>query len=227
MSAHSQKFWKYLLYLSFSSSLSIFLLIAVSIWHTGDRFLATFISFFQPQPSNLEIDRATVVLQQIQGIQELATTVYTTETVVPTSAERTFGKDWVIATTKLLYLGRGEVTAGIDLEKLQPQDITLSNNKITVSLPPSEILDSKIDVSNSRIYHYDRGFLNLGPDVAPQLQTLAQQQTLEKIVTTACNEGILQQANVKAKTTIKKLLTATSDRPVEVRIDLTVPQSCN
>ena len=227
MSSHSGKSWKYILYLGFGSSLTVFSLLALSIWRTGDRILNTLTSLFNPQAPNLEIEHSAVVLQQIQGIQELTTTVYKMETVVPTSADRTLGKDWVIATTKLLYLGRGEVKAGIDLGKLEQEDILVSKDKIAITLPPSQILDSNIDVNASHIYHYDRGFLNLGPDVAPQLQTLAQQQTLDKIVTTACNEGILQQADAKAKETIIQLLTATNDKPVEVSIDNTSSQVCN
>ncbi len=227
MSSHSGKSWKYILYLGFGSSLTVFSLLALSIWHTGDRVLNTLTSLFNPQAPNPEIAHSAVVLQQIKGVQELTTTVYTMETVVPTSADRTLGKDWVIATTKLLYLARGEVKAGIDLGKLEQEDILVSKDKIAITLPSSQILDSKIDVNASHIYHYDRGFLNLGPDVAPQLQTLAQQQTLDKIVTTACNEGILQQADAKAKETIIQLLTATNDKQVEVNIDNTSSQVCH
>ncbi|MFN9672445.1 MAG: DUF4230 domain-containing protein [Microcystis sp.] len=56
------------------------------------------------------------------------------------------------------------------------------------------------------VYDYDRGFLGLGPDVAPQLQTLAQQETLEKILATACQKGILQEANQKAVLALTQLL---------------------
>jgi hypothetical protein len=57
-------------------------------------------------------------------------------------------------------------------------------------------------VRQSQVYDYDRGFLSLGPDVAPQLQTLAQQETLKNIVTQACRQGFLEEANQKAETTI-------------------------
>ena len=226
MSYSSDKSAKYILYLGLGSSLTIFSLLAFSLWRTSDRIMGTITSLFNPQPAKLEVDNSAMVLQQIQGIQELTTTVYRMETLVPTSADRTLGKDWVIARTKLLYKARGEVKAGIDLGKLEPEDIKVSQDKIAIALPAAEILDSKIDVNSSNIYHYDRGFLNLGPDVAPQLQTLAQRQTLDKIVATACNEGILQQADTKAKAAILQLLTATNDKKVEVQINNSASQSC-
>lgn len=66
------------------------------------------------------------------------------------------------------------------------------------------------------MYNYDRGFLSLVPDVAPQLQTLAQRQTLEKIVSTACTEGLLEEANDRAKLAITQLLTTAGYEKIEV-----------
>jgi len=85
-----------------------------------------------------------------------------------------------------------------------------------VQLPPPQILDSKIDVNRSRVYDYDRGFLNLGPDVAPQLQTLAQRETLQKIVTNACDSGILNEASDRAQSVLTQLLSTAGFRQIEI-----------
>ena len=209
------------------SSLVVVLGILFTIGRTSDRFLSTIENILQPQRTQLQIEESALLLKQIQNLQELTTTTYQMETIVPTSADRTWGEDWTIATTKLLYIAKGEVKAGIDLSQLTKDDVEVSNNKITIALPAAEILDSKIDVTNSRVYHYDRGFLNLGPDVAPQLQSLAQQKTLNKIVMSACDEGILATANEGAQTAIAHFLTMTSDREVEVTIGDDVEGSCD
>lgn len=73
------------------------------------------------------------------------------------------------------------------------------------------------------MYHYDRGFLNLGPDNAPQLQTLAQQYTLQKITAAACQQDILSQANQKAVTLVAQLLKNSGYNQVEIK---TTPSSC-
>jgi hypothetical protein len=57
-------------------------------------------------------------------------------------------------------------------------------------------------VQRSRIYQYDWGFLNLGPDTAPELQSLAQRQTLAKITAYTCEQGILDEANERAETAV-------------------------
>ena len=199
-----------------TGSISILiLLLLVGIWQTSDRLLTRVGNFLHPQPVKPQADIPTLVVQKIQGVEELTTTIYTMETTVPTSADRKLG-DFVLATTQLLYIGHGEVRAGIDLGQITTEDIQVSDNKIIINLPPPQILDSKIDVHQSRIYNYNRGFLNLGPDVAPDLQTLAQQQTLNKIVNTACEEGILDTANEKAKDAIAQLFSNTGYDRIEI-----------
>ena len=209
-----------------TASISLIMLtFFVGVWQTSDRLMTRVEKFLHPQPVKPQVDIPTLVVKQIKGVEELTTTVYTMETTVPTSAERKLG-DFVLATTQLLYIGHGEVRAGIDLSQITTEDIKVSGNKIVINLPPPQILDSKIDVHQSRIYDYDRGFLNLGPDVAPDLQILAQQQTLAKIVTTACQEGILDTANEKAKDAIAQLFANTNYEQIEINTTSLPVQTC-
>jgi hypothetical protein len=91
-------------------------------------------------------------------------------------------------------------------------------------LPAPKLLDSKIDVSRSNVYDYNRGFLGLGPDNAPTLQSLAQQQALEKIVTAACQEGILQRAGDRAKLVVSQLVKLPAYK--EVQVEVAAPSAC-
>lgn len=159
---------------------------------------------------------STLVVQQIRAVSELTTTIFAMETVVPTSQERQWG-NFTLGRTDLLYIGYGEVRAGIDLAEINEQSIQQQGETLIVTLPPPQILDQKIDVERSRIYHYDRGFLNLGPDTAPELQTLAQRQTLAKITAAACDQGILNQANQKAEVALASLLKSTGHHQVEIK----------
>ena len=218
----SSTFWRQLFFWTAGGINLMILLILFSIWRTGDRALNFMSSLFKLQPVEPKIENSAIIVQQIQDIQELATTKQTLETIVPVSADRKLG-DIPVATTRLLYVARGEIKAGVDLNELTDSDIKVNNNSIEISLPPAKILDSKIDVNRSRVYDYDRGFLNLGPDVAPQLQTLAQRKTLVKIVNTACNEGILEEANDRAKQTVSQLLVNTG---YQIEVKTRSPKSC-
>ncbi|MEM7592126.1 MAG: DUF4230 domain-containing protein [Cyanobacteria bacterium P01_A01_bin.83] len=194
-----------LLLYSTGSIVLVVLIVILGIWHTSDRAVNLIKNIIRLEPVKPQVEEIKPIIQSLQDIQQLSTTVQTIETIIPTSADRRLG-DISIATTRLLYVARGEIRAGIDLSELTTADIKVSENQIEIDLPPAKILDSKIDVNHSRVYDYDRGFLNLGPDVAPQLQTLAQRQTLVEITETACQAGILNTAKINAEDSITKLL---------------------
>ena len=216
--------WQRLLLWSVGGINLVILLILFSLWRTGDRALNFIGNLFRITPVEPIVENSIPIVERIRNIQELSTTVQTMETIVPTSASRKLG-DLPLGTTKLLYIARGEIKAGVDLSELTSSDIKVTANSIEVNLPAAKILDSKIDVNHSRVYDYDRGFLNLGPDVAPQLQTLAQRKTLAQMVDTACNEDILRQANIKAKEAIVQLLS--TNRTQQVNVKTTNPTVCN
>lgn len=202
----------------------LILLLLINIWRTGDLALNFVSNLFNIAPVEPKIANSMPIVERIRNIQELSTTIQTIETIVPTSAERKLG-DFSVATTKLLYVARGEIRAGVDLNALTDADIKVTKNSIEIDLPPAKILDSKIDVNHSHVYDYNRGFLNLGPDVAPQLQTLAQRKTLAKMVNTACEEDILEEANIKAKEAIIQLLSSSS-REQQIKVKTTIPLAC-
>ena len=120
----STSFLQQLILLSVGGINLIVLLIIFSVWRTGDRVINFASNIFKPQPVELKIDDSTIIVERLQDLQELTTTVQTMEKIVPTSAERTVG-DIPIATTRLLYIAKGEVRAGVDLKELTVQDFTL------------------------------------------------------------------------------------------------------
>ncbi len=186
-------------------AIAIGFLILAGMWQTGNQFFGKLSGLFgAPQPA-AKVDVRSMVVQQIRNASELTTAIFTMETVVPASRDRTVG-GYVIGKTTLLYIAYGEVRAGVDLSDLKPENVQINGDTTILRLPPPRILDSKIDVNRSKVYDYDRGFLGLGPDAAPELQDLAQRQTLDKIVASACADGILQSASDRAKMTVSQLL---------------------
>lgn len=73
------------------------------------------------------------------------------------------------------------------------------------------------------IEFFNRGFLGLY--VAPQLQTLAQRETLKKIEKAACDQEILKQANDKAQLVVEKLLSTAGHKEVVVKTQAPTPGS--
>jgi hypothetical protein len=197
----------------------------VGVARTGGRFWHNLGSLFATEAPEPQVDVRSVALNKIQAASDLTTAIFIMEAIVPSRQDRRIGQ-FTVGSTNLLFIARGEVRAGVDLSQLTPEQVRFQGETLVVTLPPPQILDSKIDVARSSVYDYDRGFLGFGPDSAPQLQTLASQAALDKIVATACEQNILTQANDRAKLVVAQLLSSTSDRPVTVETQAPDPARC-
>jgi Protein of unknown function (DUF4230) len=199
-----------------SGSLILIILFAVlGVGKMANNIIQGITQIFDHEITPPQINNPHLIVKQVQTLSELTTTQFIMDAIVPTSSNRKLG-NLVIGETNLLYIARGEVKAGLDLSKISEKDIVIEGDKLKITLPAPEILDEKIDVNQSQVYDYDRGFLNLGPDVATELQTQAQRQTLAKIKETACAQKILDQANQKAVTLISQLMQTAGYEKVEI-----------
>lgn len=201
------------------------LVLGIGVLRSGSRFFEGLGAMFNLSQSKPDVEVRNIIVRQVRGASELTTSVFTMESVVPTRQEQKLG-NYTIGATTLLYIAYGEVRAGVDLKDLSAADVQVTDNTIQLRLPPPRILDSKIDVNKSSVYDYNRGFLGLGPDVAPQLQTLAQRETLKKIQKAACDQGILKQANDRAELVVEKLLSTSGHKQVVVKTQPPAPGSC-
>lgn len=209
-------------------SSGIAILFLVAFWNAGQfgwQWVQNMGSWLKVETQEPQIDKPMLVMQQIRGVSELTTTIFAMETVVPASQERQLG-DVVIGRSTLLYVAYGEVRAGIDLSQITPESMREEDegDRLVVTLPAPQILDKKVDVERSKIYDYDRGFLNLGPDTTPELVTFAQRQTLDKILLSACEQGILKRANDQADVALTQFLGNTGY--VTIDIQTTEPEMC-
>jgi predicted transcriptional regulator len=199
---------------------------AFGLWKTGDQFfnrLSDIVSNRQPEP---KVDVRSVIVQQVREASELTTAVYTMEAVVPAQQDSTLGS-LVVGTTKLLYVARGEVRAGVDLSQITAANVeVMGEDAIRLTLPAPKILDQKIDVSKSSVYDYNRGFLGLGPDVAPNLQKMAQDEALKKIKIAACGDGVLEKASDRAKMVVSQLIKVAGFKTVLVETQPVPVSTC-
>ena len=206
-----------------STTLVLLVLFLSGMWETvAVNNFRSLLSFSLSKP---QADISTMVVDRIQNASELTTTIFAMQTVVPTSQNRTIGY-WQIGTTNLVYIAYGEVRAGVDLSQLTPENVKVTDGQVNIQLPPPQILDSKIDVDRSLVYSYDQGFLNLGPHVPNELQTLAQQKALTEVISAACRTGILAQANKQAQLSIANLLNISGYPLVKVQTTAVEVENC-
>ncbi len=189
---------------------------AVGFWRSPETMVAGVRRWIIPAVSAPQVDVQSLIVQQLRGASDLTTAIFAMEAVVPGHSDRTLA-GYVIGSTKLLYIAYGEVRAGVDLSKITATNVQLGEEgAIHLTLPPPQILDSKLDLDRSRVYDYDRGFLGLGPDQAPELQQQAQRQALTTIVAAACDQGLLAEANRRAAVTVEQLLSTGGFKSVTV-----------
>lgn len=155
---------------------------------------------FNPTPT-IYPDSVTVV-RQIRSLARLETAQYTLEKVI--AAEQGQGLLGPLFGDRLLFVAHGQVIAGVDLSKLQPNDVTVSpDGRVTIILPAAEIFVSRLDNEKSYVYDRDTGLLTKG-DV--NLESLARQTAEQELRRGALEDGILNIAQSNAANVVERLL---------------------
>lgn len=214
-----------LLWMLSGGAVAATVLVGFNNFQWSDRLFHAFNTLVNPPQPQPKVDVRSLVLQQVREASELTTAAFTMQAVVPTEQDATLS-GFVIGKTKLLYIAQGEVKAGVDLSQITSDSVQVSGDTVQLQLPVAQILDQKIDVARSQVYDYDRGFLGLGPDTAPDLQSLAQQEALKKIVAAACEQGLLQKASDRAKFVVTQLLTTAGYKTVTVDATPVSTEAC-
>jgi len=155
------------------------------------------------------------VVMQLKGLNQLNCAQSTIQTIV-TTEDSTRLLDFPIGSTKLLYIGLGEVKAGVNLSEMDVSQISISDS-VKVSIPQARILDSKIDIGRSYVYDVRESFF-FAPRITP-LQSAAQQEALKRVEKAAIETGLLELANRNAVQIVKELVEDIVDKEVTVLVE--------
>jgi hypothetical protein len=163
----------------------------------------------QTQVSNLLNPTPTIIpdpvtyINEVRALARLETIQYSVEKVI--TGETGGGTFQSLFGDKILFVGHGTVIAGIDMEKLQPEDMRFENGVLTVRLPPAEVFIAALDNEKSYVYDRETGIL-AKPDV--NLETLVRQNAEQEILKAALEDGILEQAQLNAEAYLFKFFAA-------------------
>lgn len=163
----------------------------------------------QTQVSNLLNPTPTIIpdpmtyINEIRALARLETIQYSIEKVI--TGETGGGTFQTFFGDKILFVAHGKVIAGIDMDKLGPEDMHYENGVLTVKLPPAEIFIATLDNEKSYVYERDTGLLTK-PD--PNLETLVRQSAEQEILKAALEDGVLEQAQVNAEAYLIKFFAA-------------------
>jgi len=152
-----------------------------------------------PTPTILP-DPVTII-QGVRSLARLETIQYSVEKVI--TAETNQGTFGFLFGDRLILVAHGIVIAGVDLEKMAPEDIELRNGVLVVRLPDPEIFLTTLDNDKSYVYNRDTGLLTHGNI---NLESDARRAAEDEIEKAALEDGILEQARRNAENYLYRLL---------------------
>ena len=182
--------------------LTILGLCLVAIFCIGLLF-GVFASRFAGKSSGSRSYNTAVLLKEVQTLSQLVTVKYVMEKVEiladpPQNAVRALFWD----NTKVILLAHGIVKAGVDLSKLQPEDLNISGNHVRIRLPTAQITDSYLDESQTQIIERNPGVFR---EFNKDLEQTARQNALDDIRRAARSSGILKDADERARAQLTAL----------------------
>jgi hypothetical protein len=165
----------------------------------------------------LNIVSAPDVVEKVQRLNRLETVVYSLDTVVEGSESNPILPDSLVG-DRLLMIVHGQTIAGVDMSKLKPDNIQItegaSGRSIRLTLPPSQVFLTTIDEQKSRVYARDTG---LFVKADPNLETEVRKKAQSDLQQAALNDGILDTATKNAQVTVTAMLEGLGFQHVDIR----------
>ena len=153
-------------------------------------------------PTPTIIPNPESIIHEVRSLARLETSYYSVEKIVTGQMNTDTALLDFFLGQKLLFIAHGYVIAGVDLQKLEPQDLTIREGVLYVTLPEAEIFVATLDNDKSYVYDRQSGLLT---DVDQNLETHVRQVAEQAILDTAIEDGILEQAQTNAETYLLRL----------------------
>ena len=176
-------------------------LTGVVVWLSTGFGLLHLMGILGGARTQINVDQPTVV-HQIQQLQRLETVSYTMDKIISGEHDNAYLPKF-LAGDRLLLVVHGEVVGGINLAGLQPGDVLVQGQKVSIHLPAAEVLSTRIDNARTRVYSRDTGLFS-SPD--PNLESEVREEAERQLQQAALQDGILKIAADNARNTISGML---------------------
>ena len=175
----------------------IFWTVVVLVVFAGGVWLGFTVTRWLKLGSGLHMENTATVVEQVQTLSDLVTVKYVLEKVVILEDAKWYGE------SRVLLLAHGIVKAGIDLKRLKPDDVTISGKTISLRLPPPQITDAYLDDRQTRVIDWKTGLLRV---FDKDLEATARQNAVDDIRRAARTDGILDEADKRARLELELFL---------------------
>jgi len=147
--------------------------------------------------SGLRWENTATVVEQVQTLSDLVTVKYVLEKVVVLEDTKWYGEN------RVLLLAHGIVKAGINLQRLTTNDVTIADKTITLHLPLPEVTDAYLDDQQTKVIDHETGVLRV---FDKDLEQTARADAVDDIQRAAREDGILNEADKRAKLELELFL---------------------
>jgi hypothetical protein len=152
------------------------------------------------------------VVRQIQQLQRLETVVFAMDKIVSGGYESKYFPRF-LSGDRILLIVYGDVTAGVDLSRIEADSVRIDDKSVTLTLPEAEIFSTRIDNQRTRVYSRETGLFS---SVDPALETEVRKEAERQIRQAALDSGVLQAAIVNARHTLEAFLKGLGFERVEI-----------
>jgi hypothetical protein len=179
---------------------------------------------------NVKIDK-TVILEQIKKVNKLETVSQAIQRDFEVQLESEdldiFGLKILDSSRKQKFAVTGVVSAGIDLSKLTSEDVIMTENQVTITIPKPEIMNINLVEDKIFLLNDESTFLfnlqNLNSNTSKSRTQILQQQLIKQgkqsVLDGACSNKILEMANQNAKESMQELfLLVNQDLQINIQI---------
>lgn len=185
-----------------------FLTVFVLLIFAGGGWLGFTATHWLKFGGGLREENTATVVEQIQTLSDLVTVKYVLEKVVILEDAKWYGEN------RVMLLAHGIVKAGIDLKQIRPENVTISDKKISIKLPPPQVTDAYLDDTQSKVIDNTTGLLR---EFDKNLEQTARANAVDDIRRAARTDGILDDADSRAKLELELILKEAGFEQVEFR----------
>ncbi|MEO8110627.1 MAG: DUF4230 domain-containing protein [Ginsengibacter sp.] len=180
------------------------------------KWFPSFKNIFRSQP--VLIEETPVIIKEINTLAQLITITYSDEVVMdkiktgnglPSLMSAGMNMILVPSSERLVIIGRGKVIAGVDLKKLQQNDVHTFGDSIHVNLPRAQILNTIVNPSGFETFD-EKG------EWTEAEVTELKVKIKNEITKRAVQQNILQQAGDRSKNIIETFLKSTGFKKVSI-----------
>ena len=206
--------WKRILTLPFWAILAIVALLVIIVmlifsslnpWNP--------MNYLGQPPVHVDTSRASVI-RQVQSLNRLETSSYTMDKIIEAGQNGNAFQNLLYG-DKILLVAHGTVVAGVDMSAVQPADVTVNGEDLSLKLPPTQIFSTTLDNSQTKVFDRQLGLLSKGNQ---NLETQARQAAESSIRQAACDGGILADAAKNAHDRLEQMFKLAGFSSVSVSV---------